>query len=214
MRSAIRLGLTLGALATAAIIAACGGSREPAPATQPSAAGSTTQSPSPPAAVVDPTATPEPAWSLDFDAITPVAFTEAPSSANQTLGGAADWEAEAEISSALAAAGFQAGVFVLPISGTDDWLLIIEVDDDAITPLFEDPTLSDAVSRAIANSTAVQEGRISRLAINWYSLDEEGPFVLTTTMPTTALLGRLDGTMTDEEAQAETLFEIVRSDQP
>ena len=217
MRWVPRCALAIATSLAACLWAACGGSESTtsSSATQPTAAAAdeASENTSPPAANIEPTATPEP-LSFDFDAITPVAWTEPLSQANQTLGGAADWEAEAEIAAALADAGLQMDVYVLPITGTSEWLLIMEVDDEVATVLLNNPNLSETVSQAIANSTVVRAGRVTQLAINWHSSDESGPVILTIMMPADALVGRVDGTMTDEEIQAQTLFEIVRPDQP
>jgi hypothetical protein len=129
------------------------------------------------------------------------------------LGGAADWEAEAEIAAALDSVGLAADVYVFPISGTDGWLLVIEVSQDAVEPLF-DSVVSDAVMQALVDSPAVQAGHISRLAINLHTADEEGPFILTITLPMSAVEGSVRGTMTDEAVQAQTLTEIERTGQP
>jgi hypothetical protein len=203
----------LSVLAPVLLLSACGGSAAPsnsAPSGQPAVA---TRQPAsaPPAAAVEPTATPGP--SFDFSQVTPVALSEIVSGANLTLGGAADWQAESEITSALAAMGLAADVFVFPISGTQEWLLVLDVNEDAIAPIL-DNVVWDAVMQALLDAPAVQDGRITRVAVNLHTSDDQGPFVLTITLPMSAVRGSANGTMTDEEVQAQTLTEIERAGQP
>jgi hypothetical protein len=210
MRNVFQLSMTLAALAAVALLVACGGSGQPSGSASPQQPSTAADSASnlPPAAAVEPTATPGP--SFDFSQVTPVALSEIVSGANLTLGGAADWQAESEIASALDGVGLAADVYVFPISGTQEWLLVLEVSEDAIAPIL-DNVVWDAVMQALLDAPAVQDGRITRLAVNLHTSDEQGPFVLTITLPMSAVQGSADGTMTDEEVQAQTLTQIDRA---
>jgi hypothetical protein len=180
----------LGAL----VLSACGGNK---------AAPEGGDSGKPPAAAVE--ATPK-ADLLDLASITPILPATSPATSDLSLGGAADRIAEAEIAAALQKAGVVAEVFVLPISDTTEWLLIIEVDGAQATAAPQDQSV---LLSALAGTKAARAGAITRIAINLRTVIDSKPSVVTLTVPMAAILGVADGKLTQADLESALLIEVA-----
>ena len=124
--------LALAPLLAALTLSACGGSNKPPSGASDGSTGA------PPAAPVE--ATSEPVLSLLQ--VTPVAQPKPVTPADTLLGGTPNRRAAAFVSEQIKAAGLsQKGleVFVLPISGTHDELLVVDMDADAGVVYPNDP---------------------------------------------------------------------------
>ncbi len=189
-RSALLTLPLLGAL----ILSACSGDK---PAPEGSAAGE------PPAAAVEATSE---ADLFDLASITPIPPATSSATSDLSLGGAADRIAEAEIAAALQKAGVAAEVFVLPISGTTKWLLIIELDGAQATTVPQDQSV---LLGALAKTKAARAGAITRIAINLRTVIESKASVITLTVPMDSILGVADGKLTQADLESNLLIEIA-----
>jgi hypothetical protein len=98
-------------------------------------------------------------------------------------------------------------VWVWPVSGTGDVLLVIEGDDRA-SAFVDDPQASDAVLRQLVESEVLDTAGVTRVVINYRGADEQGAFTFTVTMRLEVIRRSLsEGT---DIPQEELLFEFTR----
>ena len=220
MRNAFRLWLTLASFATATVIAACGGSSDPgagpsslsAPSREDDAASA------PPAAAVEPTATPDPLY--DPSLITPIPPQEPPAGVDAILGGAPDRRAAQAITDSLTAEGFDlSGIefYVFPLPGADENMLIINVDapldlagDNPSSPSPLDPSSLDLelLLRSLVGGEVYGASNVGRVVFNVTLASQDGALVMTITLPGDTFAATLTDAITDEEAQAQTVSEF------
>jgi hypothetical protein len=115
---------------------------------------------------------------FDWAAVPSLPDAEVPPSS-----GVPDDRAAAAITADIAGAGIDlTGVefWVLPVSRSDERLLVIEISDAAFG-LLEDPS-GESLFDAILDAPSVAEAGATRLVINYRGADAEGPFVLTSTV--------------------------------
>jgi hypothetical protein len=218
MRSALRLGLTLALFASVAITAACGGSTTPSSTAPPAqATGNDKPVNPPPAAALEPTATPGRPY--DFSLITPVPPSESAPHEDALLG-TSDRFAAKSITQALTAQGFDLNgieFFVFPLpSGAHNMLVIdrqlvleaeISAADETTADVAADPMLV-----GLATSEAFESANLGRIVYNLHYLDDQGAEVLLAilTMPGDTFVASVTGALTQEEALAETNIEITQ----
>jgi len=139
---------------------------------------------------------------------------ELPPGYDTTLGGTPYYAAAAKIRESLESSGIPLQgieIHVLPISGTDASLLVFETDltavatDESAVPDDATPALT-----ALLESDVVKTANVARVVLNFRAADEQGPFVLTITMPLATLGKMIDETLTDEEAEADVIFGLTR----
>jgi hypothetical protein len=137
-----------------------------------------------------------------------------PPGTNTLLGGTPYYATAAQIKDSLTSNGISLDgldIYLLPISGTDGSLLVIQGDANAATG--DDAGIPDdatPILTALLNSDAVKAAKITRVAMNFLSEDEQGPLVLTITMPVETLNKLLTETLSDEEAAANLKIGIER----
>jgi hypothetical protein len=107
--------------------------------------------------------------------------------------------AAAAISDALRRSGLNMagiGVYVFPMKKAEGSLLVIDAPDTA--PAFSATQAAGPDEKAFAQAllSAPAGANITRLAMNIRSRDAQGPYILTMTMPMTALQGIANGTTT------------------
>ena len=146
-------------------------------------------------------------------AIPPPALSES----DVLLGGTPDFETAAALAKILEDGGADlAGIKirVFPIGGTEESLLVIELDQEldeaAGAGLPED---EDAVSSALTAFLAAPEietAGISRLAMVLRSSDESGPFSLILTLPIGTARDLIAGTATEEDLAEHLAIEVRR----
>jgi hypothetical protein len=217
MRRALILGA--GLLACSALLTACGGSSAPAatpPAQQaaPADDGGAAE-PSPPAATLEPTATPTPEPPFDPSLITPVPPPEWPSDDDGLLD-PPDRLAAQRIASALAAEGFDLpgiDLYVFPLPDGEENMLVFDMDTSAMdVGLDGESTSPDLESMALPliESEAYKAANIARLVINFRFRDEQGEvaYILIATQPADIFAQVQKGLITEEEAQQSTRIEI------
>jgi hypothetical protein len=98
-------------------------------------------------------------------------------------------------------------VWVWPVSGTGDVLLVIEGDDRAAA-FADDPQTSNAVLRRLVQSDVLDTAGVTRVVIVYRGTDGEDPFTFTVTMPLGAIRRSLrEGA---DIPQEDLLFELTR----
>jgi hypothetical protein len=182
----------------ALVAAACGDDASPgtsAPST--TAAAVTTSAPA------ETTTTTEPEPENPLDILAGMDFSGPGSPDGTGSIGSPDYATASAITADLVAAGVDlTGItlWVLPVVGTADRLLVVEITD-AATGLEDDA--SDGVLGALAEAPSLDGSRIARLVINYHGADARGDFVLTTTVPMEAFIA-----FVTEGADPEGLFEL------
>jgi hypothetical protein len=101
-------------------------------------------------------------------------------------------------------------VHVLPVSSTGTALLVLQADLSASAS--EEETTDDITPAlsALVDSDAVRSANVTRVVLNLVGEDEEGAFVVTITMPMDTLPALVDGSLTEEQMNAQMLFGIDR----
>jgi hypothetical protein len=210
MRNVAGRWLTLGFLAVASLTAACGGSAAPSdsPPAQP---GSSTiaegAASEPPAASIEPTPTPEPV--LDFSEIEPIA-PDLSAGLDLAVGRGPLRGTAAAIKAALMQAGvpLDAEIYVLPIAGTDESLLVFQ--SGPISQQSSQAEDSSQVFLDIVTSPVAQAANVTQIVFNYADSDEQGPLVLTIGMSVETLGKLVDGTLTEAEIAERLLFSLER----
>jgi hypothetical protein len=201
MRSAIRICLTLTALTASSLLLACGGSAQPS---APSGEATTV-----PETVSEREEPQEADLFSVFDEVEP-SLPNVPPDTDTLVGGAFYRAAAERVKASLAAAGITEGieVYILPVAGTDSSLLIFDAEitaDQQAPPEDAIPAL-----RALLDAEAVRAANVTRFVLTFSGEDEEGPLVVTMTMPLEILGKMIDETITDEESASQVLFGVER----
>jgi hypothetical protein len=217
MRRALILGV--GLLACSALLTACGGSSAPAgtPTVQqeaPADDGDAAEA-SPPAATLEPTATPATAPPFDPSLITPVPPPEWPSDDDGLLD-PPDRLAAKRIADALAAEGFDLpgiDLYVFPLPGGEENMLVFDIDTSAMTVSLDGESTTpglESMALPLIESEAYRAANIARLVINVRLRDEQGEvaYILIATQPADVFAQVQKGLLTEEEAQQSTRIEI------
>jgi len=197
MRRATCLAAAL--LTLTILLPACGGSDK-------TPGGSDSSSGAPPAAPVDATATTKESF-LDLQ---PIAPPEAKTGSDATLGGTPNRRAATFVNQQIKAAGLtQKGLeaFVLPVSGSFDELLIVEMDAAAGAVFPDDPL---PLLKTLITVQGLEIANVTRIVINYRATDKDGPYVLTITMPLSIASQLVSGAITQNQAFAETRMEMKR----
>jgi hypothetical protein len=119
----------------------------------------------------------------------PIPFEAEATGSDFTLGGSPDSASAAAIVLGLEEAGFDLSdieMSVLPISGMDASLLVLEVTDDVAALMSEDEE-SAALAGALLASPEIENASITELVTIYRGADEQGSFVMTFTISITAL---------------------------
>lgn len=196
MRRAIWL---LTPVLAALALSACGGDKAPTP-------GDDGPAGAPPAAPVEPTATPV----TSFLNLKPKAPAEPITGSDATLGGTPNRRAAAFVSEQIKAAGLsQTGleVFVLPISGTHDELLVVDMDAAAGAVYPTDPL---PLLKALLTVQNLEIANVTRIAINYRGTDKDGPYVFTLTLPLSTAAQLTSGAISQDQALVDTQLEMKR----
>lgn len=101
-----------------------------------------------------------------------------------TLGGSPDGASAAAISRALEAAGFDltgVEISVLPITGMDAALLVLDATDEAES-LAAGGDGGEAFVKALLAAPEIKEASITQLVMTYRGADEQGPYVATSTI--------------------------------
>jgi len=109
--------------------------------------------------------------------------------ADALLGGTPNRPAAAEVTAALKGAGFDlrgVEVLVLPLTGLNQSLLVAEFDEAKGASLPADPT---KLLVALAKAPAVKAANVTRVAFDVRGSDSKGPYLLTLSLPMTAVDG-------------------------
>jgi predicted small lipoprotein YifL len=125
------------------------------------------------------------------------------------LGGSPDSASAAAIVLGLEEAGFDLSdidVSVLPISGMDASLLVLEVTDDVEALISEDEE-GAALARALLASPEIEDASITEIVSMYRGTDELGSFVMTFTISITALR---EAQATGADVGDELLVQIER----
>jgi hypothetical protein len=150
----------------------------------------------------------------DFDDITPIAPDPvAPDSPDALLGSTPDYRAAAALTRTLEGAGMPPGafaVYVLPISGTDSSLLVLEVDDQNPDVDGISEEVLTGMFSALVEAPETSNANVVRLALNYQTTDEQGPATVVLTLPIDIVAGYLDGTVSDEQFSQNVKFLVHR----
>ena len=140
------------------------------------------------AGIGEATATTDPASQNPLDIIANADFTPS-GDAPRSLVGTPDTRSAAAIADDLAAGGIDltgVEVWVFPVTGSDERLLVFSVNP-AAAGLSEDPTGGN-LFEVLAAAPSLPDSGITRFVLNYYDSDDQGEFVLTTTVPMDLLL--------------------------
>jgi len=200
----------------AVVLAACGGN-DPVFQDDTVAPDSSTADPNAPAAVEGTDPEPEPDEDADFDAFEfglNYEFADEPIELTSDLG-ASDEAAAAALHSELEAGGVDLTgmeMWVFDVNGSDDRLLVVDVNRGA-EQVPEESDSADLLEVLIA-SPSFEETGVTRFVLNFFGTDQDGGFVLTTTMDIDAVVAassseeELDGSAFGEIAQIE-IFRVT-----
>jgi hypothetical protein len=142
----------------------------------------------------------------DLSAATAAAAATPPS--ESTLG-SSDFAAAATIGTALFSQLDSTGVelFVFPVIGTSDVLLVMEIDGAAINTEAEPTDLDLLVF--LASDPSVGDAGITRFVANFHAVDDQGAVVITTTIPLPAIVEAVaNGTDIADDA---VIFQVTRN---
>lgn len=196
----------------AALIAGCGGSGESQSGASTTEPNASTNGPSSTDGAAEPTATPEEEDAALLGAL--IGDTaDLPAGEESVLGGTPYYAAADAIEQTLQDAGIPLdgiGVYVLPVSGTETSLLVLQTDIGASSSEEEAPEDITPALSALIDSEAVQSANISRVVLNLVGEDEQGPVVVTITMPLETLPAMLEGTLSEEETAAQLRIGVQR----
>jgi len=193
------------ALIVALALAACGGDKAPSAADEASG--------SPPAAPVQLTAT-----QLPFVLSTPVAtpaLAQPIAAADRLLGGTPNHRAATLVRNQLKAAGYLLPgieVYVLPVSGSYEELLVLEIaatsqtSGDAVSALDADD--STAFFKALAVLEFSEIANVTRVVFNIHGEDAGVRSVATIVFPYSAVTAAARGEQASDELFAQLQFEI------
>jgi hypothetical protein len=138
-----------------------------------------------------------------FDVIIAAAETATPAPPPVEVG-SPDFEAADAIAADLGLGGIlpdQGGIWVFPVAGTDERLLVFEV-----YPAAEDleSETNEDLFEAIVASQAVADAGVTRFVFHYFDADEQGEYVLTMTVPLDALVRFVtEGAEVDDEVLVE-----------
>jgi hypothetical protein len=180
----------------ALVAAACGDDASPG-TSAPSTTAVTTSAPA------ETTTTTEPEPENPLDILAGMDFSGPGSPDGTGSIGSPDYATAAALTADLAAAGVDlTGItlWVLPVVGTADRLLVVEITD-AATGLDDDGSEGPLV--AIVEAPSLEGSGISRLVVNYHGTDARGDFVLTTTVPMDAFIAAIT-----QSADIEGIFEL------
>lgn len=136
---------------------------------------------------------------VDWDSVEPAELPDDP--ADAIVGGAPDTTRGRAIRESLGSTGVDltgTGVHVLPITGTGQWLLVLDVTDESA---LAGSGASSSDSFVFALIDQMETHGIAQLALNYTGSDDQGPFVLTAT----ASLEDLQAAAAEEADPAEIL---------
>ena len=191
--------------AATVMIGACGGSSSGSPSSDGAAAS---------------TAEPNPPRSSEVQLFGAAqADASSPSSEGADVLGGPDRTAGAAAAKALSAAGFDlsgATVLVLPIAGRDESLLVVEYDVDAAPAAASSGPTEDSLAglEALVKDPTLQAAHVTRIVMLFRGTDEQGGFVLTMSLPMSALVGLASGALSSTDAQSQLFFEMKREAAP
>ena len=149
-----------------------------------------------------------------LDALEPTGSGAAPSAlpdGGRALGGTPYHGAAARLRDTLAANGFDVAVLdvhVLPVAGTGEALLVLQVDEslaDGALPDDAGPELE-----AVLNAEAAIAVNVTRLVVNVRASDAEGPLVITFTASVDTLRAMIAGELSAEQSQDAILIGVTR----
>ena len=197
--------LALAPILAAVALSACGGDKAPSATTDGSIG-------SPPAAAVDPTATPEP---NEFQqAMAQVAKSPPSQGSSSPLGAQPDRAKARALAKLLEANGWNmqgVAVYVWPVSGTKESLLIVNIDETqgAAPPPDPGPGFD-----ALLKAPEIKQANVSRMVFVYRGRDEQGAYSATVTMPISAIQDAESlEKLTSEEQMRLLQFEIKRTGQ-
>lgn len=147
---------------------------------------------------------------IDREWIRGVAPAQLPDGSEALLSGAPNEAAAAALLAELGETGVDllgVEVWVWPVSGTSDALLVLEADDDA-AGLAEDPGAADALLPAIVESSVLDTAGVTRIVINYRGVDGDGPYTFTATFSLDAARAAMRGGF--DIPQDEIAFQLSR----
>lgn len=126
-----------------------------------------------------------------YDSIEHVPVDIPPEIADDRLRAPADTAAAESFTSALQQAGVDltgVEVWVFPVSGTGESLLVFEVDDraQAAAGSAEDDG-GETLRRLLLSDPGLQAANVTRLVMNYHGTDDQGPFTMSFTLPISAI---------------------------
>ncbi len=122
--------------------------------------------------------------------------------------GAADEAAAAQFIADLAAAGFAgARIYVFEVGGSEDQLLVWELNEGDLATFPEDPS---PLFFALLGSEAWQSASIGQLAFNYEGTDAQGPILTILTVSAATMEGLAAGTIPQDDAYSHMRYEIQR----
>jgi len=215
MRALRRLALMA---ALGLVVSACGGdsssgASSPAAITASSnaatATGGSGSTDSPSGDTTGSTAASTPAEETLFDQIATAAFAAVGTPPSESALGSPDFAAAAAISADLFAEIDSTGtqVLVFPVIGSDEVLLVVEIDGAAID---QDAEATDFdLFTFLATGPSVADAGITRIAFNLSTTDEQGEVTITTTIPLAAIReAAANGTDIADDA---VVFQVLRN---
>jgi hypothetical protein len=174
------------------------------PATPPTTASSSTL------ADGDGSPTTEAPPTIDEELIRSVPAAQLPDGSDVLLGGAPNETAAVALLAELEATGIDLSgleIWVWPVSGTDDVLLVLEANENA-SDLADNPDATDVLLPVLVGSSVLDTTGVTRIVINYRGVDEEGPYTFTATYPLDVVRASLEaGT---EIPQDEVEFQLRR----
>jgi len=204
-----RKSLSILSACLALVLAGCGGSdpvfQDGTSAPDPSAGDSGATVPT-----GDPDPEPEGDDDADFDPFDfglNYEFAEEPLRLTSDLGGA-DPAAAAALHSELEAGGVDLTgmeLWVFDVNGSDDRLLVMDVNR-GVEQVPEDSDSADLLE-VLIGSPAFDESGVTRFVLNFFGTDDEGGFILTTTMDINALVAASAG---EEELDTDALADLAQ----
>lgn len=105
---------------------------------------------------------------------------------------------------------------MLPVTGLDQSLLVIDYDFKAGMPASSSPAATDSLAalKTLVTDPALHAANVTRLVMIFQSTDQKGPFVLTASLPMSALAGLADGTLSSKDVEGQLLLQVKREGAP
>lgn len=155
------------------------------------------------------TTTSDDPFQIDIFSIEPTPPSELPTGVNALLGGAPDEVATQAIVSDLEADGVDltgVTIFVWPVLGTGESLVVVEFDESAVAYADEENDQGNILIESVLAHPVIDLHNITRLVMRIVGTDEEGLFVFTVT----ALVEDVRQGIATGESDAEGQFDLER----